>query len=176
MDVALHRADDHLAEARGARLDQQWLQYAHAALHGVRSLEHLGHKQNAIPEIVADDAHAFNERLGQDVIRHPFALEQDVDRLDDLVAQTVIEIVEHLRDQLFIAERSQVQFFIVRHGRSSTPIRPGRDGNLTSVAKEGEREGQRLHRLILTLNPCLTTRSLHRGLRRVFPGDRHGPG
>ena len=81
VDVALDRADHHLADLGRAGLGQQRAQDRHAALHRVGGQQHLGHEQDAVAEIDADDAHALDQGLGQHVVGLPAALEQDVDAL-----------------------------------------------------------------------------------------------
>jgi hypothetical protein len=63
VDVALDGADHHLADARRAGFGQQRLEDGHAALHRVGGQQHLGHEQDAVAEIVADDGHAADQRL-----------------------------------------------------------------------------------------------------------------
>ena len=64
---------------RRAGFSQQRTQEYHAALHGVGGQKHLGNKQDAVTEIDADDTHAFDKRFGQNAVRLPPALQQDVD-------------------------------------------------------------------------------------------------
>jgi hypothetical protein len=118
VDVALDGADHHLADARRAGFGQQRLQDRHAALHRVGGQQHLGHEEDAVAEIVADDGHAAHERLGQDVVGRPAAVQQDVHALFDLFLQTVVEVVEHLGDQIVVVElREDDVVFFPGHGR-----------------------------------------------------------
>ena len=96
MDIALHRADHHLAHARCAGFDQKRAQDGHPGFHGVGGHEDFRHEQDAVAKIDADDAHALYQGLCQDAIGCPATPEQDVDALFDFVFQTVIEIVMHL--------------------------------------------------------------------------------
>ena len=114
MDVALDGADDHLAHTRRAGFGQKRLEDGHAALHRVGGQKHLGDKEDTVAEILAHDGHAADQRLGQDVIGSPFAFEQDVHGLLDLFLETVIEIVEHLLDKLFVVQfgEDDVVFFV----------------------------------------------------------------
>ena len=67
-----------LPTGRRAGLGEQRPQDRHAALHGVGGQQHLGHEQDAVAEVDADDRHAADQRLGQHVVGRPAALEQDV--------------------------------------------------------------------------------------------------
>ena len=113
VDVALDRADHHLARRRCPGLGQQRAQDRHAALHGVGGEQHLGHEQDAVAEIDADDGHAADQRLGQHAVGRPAALEQDVDALLDLGLEAVIEVVLHLLDELVVVQRPQVEIATV---------------------------------------------------------------
>ena len=115
VDVALDGADHHLAEARRAGGDQQRPQDGHAGLHRIGGEQHFGHEQDAIAEIDADDAHALDQRLGQDLVGRPAALEQDVDRLLDLFLEAVIEIVMDLLGQLLVVEGFEIEFAFIAH-------------------------------------------------------------
>jgi hypothetical protein len=107
VDVALDRADDHLALLGRAGLGQQRLQHRHPGLHRVGGQKHFGDEQDAVAEIVAHDLHAGDQRLGQHVIGLPAALEQDVRALDDFLLEAVIEVVMHLRDEFLVVELAQ---------------------------------------------------------------------
>ena len=56
VDVALDRADHHLADRRRPGLGEQRAQDRHAALHRVGGEQHLGHEQDAVAKVDADDA------------------------------------------------------------------------------------------------------------------------
>ena len=88
----------------------------HARLHGVGREQHLRHEQDAVAEILADDAHALDQRLGQHVVGRPVAAEQDVHALLDLLEQPVIEVVVHLRDEFVVGERRKIDI-VVGHPR-----------------------------------------------------------
>ena len=122
MDVALDRADHHLADGPGAGLGEQRAQDLHAALHRVRGQQHLGHEQDAVPEVDADDAHALHQGLVEDPLRAPAPPEQEVGRLRDLLLETVVEVVVHLLDELVVGQRGEVDVVavvdVVRHGRA----------------------------------------------------------
>ena len=116
MDVALDRADHHLAQLGRAGLGQQRPQKGHAALHGVGSQQDFRHEEDAVAEVDADDPHAFHQRLGQDVVRSPAALQQDLHTLFDLFFQAVIEIVMHLFDEFVVIQCAKVEIVFIRHG------------------------------------------------------------
>jgi hypothetical protein len=78
VDVALDGADHHLADASARRWRRAAAQDRHAGLHRVGRQQHLRHEQDAVAEVGADDAHAFDQRLGQHLVGHPAAFEQDV--------------------------------------------------------------------------------------------------
>ena len=104
VDVALDGADHHLALLGRAGGGEQRAQDEHAGLHGVGRQQHFRHEQDAVAEILADDAHAFDERLGQHLVGHPAALEQDVGAFLDLFLQPVIEIVVHLLHEFVVGK------------------------------------------------------------------------
>ena len=116
----LDRADDHLARARRAGLDQQRAENGHAALHGVGRLQHFWDEQDAVPKIDTDDAHALDQRLGQDRVGRPPAVEQDGYGLLDLLPEAVVEVVVHLLDEIGVAQRFQIEI-VVRHRPPSCP-------------------------------------------------------
>ena len=64
--------------------------------------QHLGHEQDAVAEVDADDAHALDERLVQHAVGRPSARQQDVRALDDLVGEPVVEVVVHLLVELLV--------------------------------------------------------------------------
>jgi hypothetical protein len=49
--------------------------------------QNFRNEQDAVAEIDADDAHAFDQRLCEHLIGHPAALQQDVGRILDLFLQ-----------------------------------------------------------------------------------------
>ena len=67
VDVALDGADHDLADGLHAGFRQQRAAGSPSRLHGVGSQQHLRHEQDAVAEIDADDAHAFD----QGVVQHP---------------------------------------------------------------------------------------------------------
>ena len=69
VDVALDGADDDLADRLGAGLGEQRPQDRHAGLHRVRGEQDLGHEQDAVAEVDADDPHALDERVVEDAGR-----------------------------------------------------------------------------------------------------------
>ena len=112
VDVALDGADHHLADRLDAGFGQQGAQHFHAAFHGVGRQQDLRHEQNAVAEINAHDAHAFDQSVVEHAVGGPAAAEQDVGGLDHLFTQTVVEVIVHLFGQLFIVERVEVQVVV----------------------------------------------------------------
>ena len=108
VDVALDGADHDLADRLGAGLGQQRAQDLHAGLHRVGGEQHLGHEQDAVAEVDADDAHALDQRVVEHPIRAPSTVEQDHRALDDLVGEAVVEVVVHLLDELVVGERGEI--------------------------------------------------------------------
>ena len=105
VDVALDRADHHLADLLGTGLGQQGTQDDHAGLHGAGRQEDLRHEEDAVAEVDSHDPHAFDQGLGQNIIRHPAAFEQNIHALFDLFLETVIEVVHYLLDEFLVVER-----------------------------------------------------------------------
>ena len=108
VDVALDGADHDLADRFGAGLGEQRAQDLHPGLHRVGGEQHLGHEQDAVTEVDADDPHALDERVVQRPVRAPAAVEQDHRALDDLVGEPVVQVVVHLLDELVVVERGEI--------------------------------------------------------------------
>ena len=102
VDVALDRADDDLADRLGAGLGEQRAEDLHAGLHRVGREEDLGHEQDAVAEVDADDLHAGDERVVEDLGGREATIEQDLRPLDDLFLHPVVEVVVHLLDELVV--------------------------------------------------------------------------
>src|SRR5262249_40759822 len=101
---AFDRADNDLTDRLDARLSQQRAQDLHATFHGVGSEQHFGHEQDAVAEVDADDAHPFDERVVQDLLSVPAALEEYAGRVFDLALQAVVQIVVDLLDELLVTQ------------------------------------------------------------------------
>ena len=108
VDVALDGADHDLADRFGSGLGEQRAQDLHPGLHRVGREQHLGHEQDAVAEVDADDPHALDERVVQRPVRAPAAVEQDHRALDDLVGEPVVQVVVHLLDELCVVERGEI--------------------------------------------------------------------
>ena len=135
VDVALDRADHDLADRLDAGLGEERAQDRHPALHRIRGEQHLGHEQDAVAEIDADDAHALDEGVVQDALGRPAALEEDVRRLLDLGLEAVVHVVVHLLGELGVVERLEVELFLCfRHLRPS-----GARRRLTGMLRTGAR-------------------------------------
>ncbi len=124
VDVALHGADDHLADLRSAGLGQQRAQDEHARLHGVGRHQHFGHEEDAVPEVLADDAHALDERRGQNLIGRPFASQEDAHALLDLFLEPIVEVIVHLLDEFVVGEGIQVEIVSASHLHQSPASTP----------------------------------------------------
>ena len=123
VDVALDGADHDLADALGSRLGQQRSEDRHARLHGVRREQHLGHEQDPVAEVDADDPHPLDERVVQHLVGAPTSLEQDVGSLDDLVREPVVEVVVHLRDEIGVGQRLQIEVVVSHRLLPRVPYR-----------------------------------------------------
>ena len=123
VDVALDRADDHGADGLGAGFGQQGAEQGHAGLHGVGCQEDLGHEEDAVSEVDADDAHALDKGIVEDLVGTPAAVEQDLGAFRDLVGQAVVEVVVHLGTEVLVVQGVEVdlfvEFFFVSHTRTS---------------------------------------------------------
>ena len=84
----------------------------HAALHRVGGKQHLGHEQDAVAEVDADDPHAFDQRLVEHLFCGPVALEQDARSLDDLLPQAVVEVFVHLLGEFVVVQFRQDDVFL----------------------------------------------------------------
>ena len=91
-------------------LGEQRPQDRHAALHRVGGQQHFRHEQDAVAEVDADDAHAFDQGVVQHLVGPPAALEEDMRRLLDLGLEAVVHVVVDLLDELGVVERAQVEF------------------------------------------------------------------
>ena len=74
-----------------------------------------GHEQDAVAEIVADDFHSADQRLGQDTVWGPIPPQEDVDALLDLLLEAVIEVIKHLFDELFVVQVRKNDVIFVGH-------------------------------------------------------------
>jgi hypothetical protein len=99
---------------------QERPQDGHASLHGVRRQEHFRHEQDAVAEILADDLHAGHQRLGEDIVRGPAAIQEEPRSLLDLLLHAVIEVVLHLRDEVLVGEFCQDDVVVRHDGFSSS--------------------------------------------------------
>ena len=115
VDVALHRADDHLADRFCAGLGQQRPQNGHAGLHRVGRQQHLGDEQDAVAEVDADDPHPLDQRVVEHPVGAPTAVEQNGGAFEDLVGETVVQVVVHLRDEVAVAQRGEVEIVLFTH-------------------------------------------------------------
>ena len=88
-------------------------------LHRVGGEEDLGHEQDPVAEVDADDPHALDEGVVEDLVRAPAAAEEDVRALDDLRRHAVVEVVVHLLDELVVGQRREVEVLVrVRHAHA----------------------------------------------------------
>ena len=119
VDVALDGADHDLADRLRAGLGEQRSEDLHAGLHRVGGEQHLGHEQDAVAEVDADDAHALDERVVEHLVGAPVAIEQDRRAFDDLVGESVVEVVVHLLDEFVVGQGGQIDVvvFVVTHAR-----------------------------------------------------------
>ena len=84
----------------------------HARLHGVGGQQHLRNEEDAVAEIDADDPHALDEGLREDLVGRPAAPEQDVGPLDDLFGETVIEILVHLLHEFIVLKGREIKIVV----------------------------------------------------------------
>src|SRR5690606_1757004 len=175
---ALDRADDHLADGLGARLGEQGTQDAHTALHGVGRHQHLRHEQDAVAKVDANDAHAFDQRIGQHLVGRPAPVEQDLSAFDDLLPQSVVQVVVHLLDEFVVIQGSEVDLFLVGFdnvffGHDSLtrycwgPLPPG-----YAWKASGGRSAGRLRAPIVPDSPAIYGPRRHRLLAPASQGTR----
>ena len=80
---------------------QQWAQDFHRALHRLGGHQHLGHEQDAVAEVLADDVHAGHQAARQNLARRLLPLlQRPVGGRDDLVLQSVVQVVLHSKIQV----------------------------------------------------------------------------
>ena len=83
--VALHRADDRLADGLVAGLDEVRLQELGPCGHGARRDQHLGHEDLSRAELVADHRHCGDKALVQDLHRVDPLVERLLDQRRDFL-------------------------------------------------------------------------------------------
>ncbi len=116
VDIALDGPDDDLPDRLGAGLGEERPKDLHAGLHRVGGEQDLGHEQDAVPEVDADDLHARDEGIVENLGRAEATLEEDVRPLDDLFLHSVVQIVVHLLDELVVGQCREIDLFVfVRH-------------------------------------------------------------
>ena len=93
VDIALDRADHHLALLGCAGFSQERAQDGHPRLHRVGRHQHFGNKQDAIAEINPDNGHALNQGFGQDTVGRPAAFKEDIDRFNDFILKTIVKVI-----------------------------------------------------------------------------------
>ena len=127
MDVALDRADHHRAHLGRAGLGQQGPEDHHARLHRVGGQQHLGHEQDAVAKVDANDPHALDQGHGENLVGRPVAPQQDVDGLLDLFGESVVEVLVHLLHELLVVQFRQndfvYNFVFVSHRTNTRCIR-----------------------------------------------------
>ena len=106
MDITLDRANHHCTNSWCACFSKQRPQNTHARLHRIRCHQDFGNKQNTIAEINADNRHALDKRFGQNLIRCPTPLKQNIDTFNNLILHAVIKVVMHLLDKFIIVQIS----------------------------------------------------------------------
>jgi hypothetical protein len=116
VDVALDRADHQLALLGRAGGGEQGAQDRHPGLHRIRREQHFRDEEDAVAKILADDPHAFHQRLGQHLVGRPAALQQDVGAFLDLLLEPVVEIVVHLLHEFVVGKFRQDDFVVGHRG------------------------------------------------------------
>ena len=69
MQIALDRADDRRANRLHARIRQSGFQNRQSRVHGARRNQNFGDEDFVVLELRADDAHARNQSLVEDILR-----------------------------------------------------------------------------------------------------------
>ncbi len=111
-----------LADRFGAGLGEQRAEDRHAGLHRVGGEQHLGHEEDAVAEVDADDAHALDERVVEHLVGAPAAVEQDRRALDDLVGEAVVQIVVHLLHEFVVGQRREIDVVEVVVAHRMSPV------------------------------------------------------
>ena len=55
------------------------------------------------------------QRLGENAVGLPAAVQQDVDRFLDLFLEAVVEVVVHLLDELVVVKAVEIEIVVFRH-------------------------------------------------------------
>ena len=134
VDVALDGADDDLADRLRAGLGEQRAEDRHAGLHRVRGEQDLGHEQDAVAEVDADDLHARRQarRRGPWWPRQPRPSRMLVPSTISS-RHAVVEVVVHLLGELVVGERREIDLLRSRRssGRSGRSVWSGSGGAVT---------------------------------------------
>gem|GEM_PF-6812572 len=112
VNVALDGTNHHLALLRRAGGGKQRAQDVHPSLHRVGREQNFRHEQDAITKVDANDPHAFNESLGQDVVGGPSAFEKNPGAFLDFLLQPVVKVVVHLLHEFFVGEFRENDFVV----------------------------------------------------------------
>jgi hypothetical protein len=72
---------------------------------------------------LADDTHALDQRVVQNALGTPVALEQYVCRLFDFVLEAIVEIVVDLLGELLVVQARQVKFVYRRFRHAASPAK-----------------------------------------------------
>ncbi len=117
VDVALDGADHDLADPLGAPVSASsgrrisipaFIAFAASSTSGTKRMP----SRKSIPTMRMP----FDERVVQHLVGRPVPLEQDLGPLDDLVGEPVVEVVVHLRDELGVGQRAEIEV-VVWHGQ-----------------------------------------------------------
>ena len=96
VQVALDRADDHLAQRADLAGDEQRLDEVHARVHGARREQHLGQEDLVGAEARADDVHAREQAVVEDLACRQPGIERLPGQLRDLLVLSTLQALADL--------------------------------------------------------------------------------
>ncbi len=98
---------------------QQRLEHGHPGLHRARGNQHLGHVEDVVLEVLADDAHAGDEAVGQHFLDGRPSASASLRHLFDLFGLAFVEALVHQR----VVDHSPRASPLGLPARARTPLR-----------------------------------------------------
>ncbi len=121
VDVALDRADDHLADLRRAGLGQQRPQDEHAAFIALAASSTSGTNRMPSRKSIPTIRHALDQRLCQRFIGSSSRASAGCGPPPRSLLEAVIEVVMHLLNEVVVVQAVEIEFRR-RHSPWSSPV------------------------------------------------------